>query len=63
MSGQGLPSRRTSWSDDGDLAEEIQLYGDLVVAASESERPLTPGEIDVALGLGAGERTRPLLGP
>ena len=52
---QGPQPRHGDWADDGDLAEEIQLYGDLVVAASESERPLTPAEIDCALGL-AGER-------
>jgi len=39
------------WSDDGDLADEIQLYGDLVVAASESDRSLTVDEIDAALGV------------
>ena len=36
---------------DDDLADEIVLYGDLVVAASESERNLTLPEIDKVLGL------------
>ncbi len=40
-----------TWSDDEDLAGEIELYGDLVVAASSQEEPLTSGEIDTALGL------------
>jgi hypothetical protein len=37
--------------DDDELAEEIVLYGDLVVAASESEGDLTLREIDELLGL------------
>lgn len=52
MSAGGL-LRRGGWSDDGDLADEIQLYGDLVVAASESDRRLTVDEIDTVLGLGS----------
>jgi hypothetical protein len=36
---------------DDDLADEIVLYGDLVVAASESEERLTLPEIDKVLGL------------
>ena len=31
--------------------EEIELYGDVVIAASAHERPLTPMEIDAVLGL------------
>ncbi len=47
------PSRPAAqaWSDDDELAGEIELYGDLVVAASSQESPLTPVEIDSALGL------------
>jgi hypothetical protein len=30
---------------------EIELYGELVIAASASERPLTAGEIDRVLGI------------
>lgn len=33
------------------LAEEIELYGDLVVAASEDEGDLTQERIDRALGV------------
>jgi hypothetical protein len=47
--------RPTSWSDD-DLADEIELYGELVVAATAQETPMTPREIDTALGVdGAAE--------
>lgn len=33
------------------VLDEIELYGDLVIAASASDGPLSQGEIDVALGL------------
>ena len=36
------------------LAEEIELYGDLVVAASEDEGDLTQERIDRALGVERG---------
>jgi hypothetical protein len=41
--------------DDDSLAEEIELYGELVVAASEGSddgAPLSQDRIDEALGLG-----------
>ena len=44
---------------DDALQDEIELVGDLVVAASASERPLTDEEIDRALGLVRGHRTSP----
>jgi hypothetical protein len=31
--------------------EEIELYGDVVIAASAHERPLTVAELDAVLGL------------
>lgn len=31
--------------------DEIELYGDLMIAASQSDRPLTPDEIDRILGV------------
>jgi hypothetical protein len=34
------------------VLDEIELYGDLVIAASSSERPLSSDEIDHVLGLG-----------
>ena len=37
---------RGRWTDDDELAAEIELYGELVVAASESDRNLTLSEID-----------------
>ncbi|MEZ0491386.1 hypothetical protein AB2L28_03965 [Kineococcus sp. TBRC 1896] len=36
------------------LAEEIELYTDVVVAASESEGPLPEGELDRVLGVEGG---------
>lgn len=36
---------------DDDLASEIELYGEMVVAASESDGPLTLPEIDELLGI------------
>lgn len=36
---------------DDDFASEIELYGEVVVAASESEGPLTLPEIDELLGV------------
>ena len=39
---------------DGALQDEIELVGDLVVAASASERPLTEDEIDQVLGVDRG---------
>jgi hypothetical protein len=36
---------------DGALQDEIELVGELVVAASASEGPLSEDEIDEALGL------------
>jgi hypothetical protein len=36
---------------DGALQDEIELVGDLVVAASASEGPLTEDEIDEVLGV------------
>ena len=44
---------------DPQALDEIELYGELVIAASASERPLSPVEIDRVLGLrrAAGERS------
>ena len=36
---------------DGDLADEIELVSDLVVAASTSARHFTPDEVDALLGI------------
>ena len=40
---------------DGDLKSEIELVGDLVVAATSSEGPLPQDEIDRLLGVEAGD--------
>ncbi|MCF2526845.1 hypothetical protein [Yinghuangia soli] len=32
--------------------DEIELYGELIIAASQSDGPLTPAEIDAVLGIG-----------
>lgn len=39
---------------DNQALDEIELYGELVIAASASERPLSRDEIDRVLGLAAG---------
>ena len=44
---------------DNELADEIEMYGELVVAASESDRELSLHEIDQALGV---EREEPAAG-
>ena len=44
------PRAGADLTDDA-LQDEIELVGDLVVAASASERPLTEDEIDEALGI------------
>jgi hypothetical protein len=44
------PHAGAELTDDA-LQDEIELVGDLVVAASASERPLTDDEIDHALGI------------
>ena len=36
---------------DPQVLDEIELYGDLVIAASASEEPLSRDEIDQVLGL------------
>lgn len=33
--------------------DEIELYGELIIAASQSEGPLTQAEIDAVLGVAA----------
>lgn len=43
---------------DVQLADEIELVSDLVVAASSSSRHLTPDEIDRLLGIERGTSTR-----
>ena len=48
---------------DDALQDEIELVGDLVVAASASERPLTDEEIDRAVALVRGRRSAPHGGP
>ena len=47
----GGDAPRGHWADDGELADEIELYGDLVVAASESDEHLTQRQIDLVLGV------------
>lgn len=39
---------------DNQALDEIELYGELVIAASASERPLSRDEIDRVLGLATG---------
>lgn len=44
---------------DGDLQSEIELVGDLVVAASSSDGPLPQGEIDRLLGVETPDQADP----
>lgn len=44
---------------DDELRSEIELVGELVVAASSSERPLTDQEIDTVLGVTRGPDVHP----
>ena len=46
---------------DPQALDEIELYAELVIAASSSERPLSPAEIDRVLGLrrGVGSESQP----
>ena len=37
--------------EDPMVLDEIELYGELVIAASASEKPLSRAEIDLVLGL------------
>lgn len=39
---------------DRDVLEEIELYGDLIIAASGSDGPLTTAQIDDVLGVSSG---------
>ena len=39
------------WVPDCVALDEIELYGELIIAASASERPLTRFEIDAVLGI------------
>jgi hypothetical protein len=53
LDGKGLlvdEARARRLADD-ELAAEIELYGDLVVAASESDGALTQSQIDDLLGV------------
>jgi hypothetical protein len=52
------PHAGAELTDDA-LHDEIELVGDLVVAASASERPLTDDEIDRALGIERGQCAAP----
>jgi hypothetical protein len=38
--------------EDGDLLQEVELTTNLIIAASESEGPLSQAEIDAILGVG-----------
>jgi hypothetical protein len=44
-------SSSTADLQDADLRREIELVGDLVLAASASDRPLSVAEIDQILGV------------
>lgn len=46
-----MDEQRSRRLADDELADEIELYGDLVVAASEADRELSLTEIDKLLGV------------
>jgi hypothetical protein len=46
-----LVEERTRRLADDELADEIEMYGELVVVASEADHELSLPEIDAALGL------------
>jgi hypothetical protein len=52
------PRAGAELTDDA-LQDEIELVGDLVVAASASEQPLSEDEIDAALGIERGHQSPP----
>ena len=52
------PRAGADLTDDA-LQDEIELVGDLVVAATASDEPLTEDEIDRALGIKRGHQPEP----
>lgn len=49
--------------EDADLLGEVELTTNLIIAASEIDRPLTPAEIDELLGIEPAEQQpEPALG-
>ena len=52
------PRAGADLTDDA-LQDEIELVGDLVVAATASDEPLTEDEIDAALGIDRGHPLPP----
>ena len=53
-----IPLVRDARLQDPQVLDEIELYGELVIAASASEQPLSQEQIDRALGLRPAEPTR-----
>ncbi len=45
-----MSAEDTDFDEDAALAE-IDLYSEVIIAAAAQERPLTPAELDAALGL------------
>ena len=56
-SGRGV--RADARLQDPQVLDEIELYGELVIAASASDQPLSRDEIDQVLGLQAAAEARP----
>lgn len=46
-----MATRPDARLEDPQALDEIELYGELVIAATASDQPLTRDEIDAALGL------------
>lgn len=47
----GATSRADPRVQDPQALDEIELYGEVLIAASQSEGPLSTDELDAALGL------------
>lgn len=52
----GASSRADPRVQDPQALDEIELYGDVLIAASQSEGPLSTDELDAALGLRSASR-------
>ena len=56
--GRPVAHKADSRLEDPLVLDEIELYGELVIAASSSDEPLSQEQIDLALGLRPAESSR-----
>ena len=57
--GRPVAHKADSRLEDPLVLDEIELYGELVIAASSSDQPLSQEQIDLALGLRPAKPPRP----